>query len=74
MSKTKNPRCPMCGGNNFSIIDGYLNPIIQPSEKESLTIGHGAIPCAATLCTQCGFLSYHALGILEDWSKKKNNS
>ena len=56
--------CPRCGGRSFTLVDGYFNQSIQPSVGGGLVIGGPAIPSVAVVCTQCGFIAQHALGVL----------
>lgn len=56
--------CPMCTHSNFLIADGYFSHTLQSSIQEGLIIGGPAIPTIAIICTNCGFTSEHALGIL----------
>jgi len=55
--------CPMCRQNNWTVGDGYLAPIIQP-DLHAMALGGQSIPSALLVCTNCGFMSQHALGIL----------
>ena len=56
-------QCPMCTGKNFSIADGYFNNPLQ-NNLTSVSIGGPSIPTIGIVCTNCGFLSQHALGII----------
>jgi hypothetical protein len=56
-------KCPMCGHSNFTIADGYVrNEILD--DFTNVTIGGTGIPSIPIICTNCGFISYHALGVL----------
>jgi hypothetical protein len=55
--------CPMCGNKNFILIDGYFNNPLQ-SNFGDFHIGGPSIPSAALACSNCGFISQHALGML----------
>lgn len=55
--------CPMCGNNNFVVSDGYFNNTMQ-SELKGMIIGGPSIPTIPIICTNCGFISQHALGVL----------
>ena len=55
--------CPRCGNQNFTLVDGYFNQPIQ-TELGGLVIGGPSIPSVVVVCTRCGFLSQHALGVL----------
>jgi hypothetical protein len=57
------PKCPMCGNLHFSIGDGYFTHPIQNTLQPLAVIGM-AIPTVALICTNCGFLSQHAIGVL----------
>ena len=55
--------CPRCGNQNFTLVDGYFN---QPIQKElgGIVLGGPSIPSIVVVCTRCGYLSQHALGVL----------
>lgn len=56
--------CPMCHGHEFTVVDGLFPNAIQQS-LNSIQIGGPSIPCVAFICNHCGFLSQHAIGILD---------
>lgn len=57
--------CPMCNTqNSWVLADGYLNEPIQGGLHQGLVIGGPSIPSAALICSNCGFMSQHALGAL----------
>lgn len=58
----KNP-CPRCGNPEFALVDGYANQPIQ-DEIVGIVLGGKTIPTIIAVCTRCGFLSQHALGVL----------
>ena len=55
--------CPMCGHAQFTIADDYLSNTLQ-ADFNSVTLGGPSIPSLAIICTNCGFISQHSLGIL----------
>lgn len=55
--------CPMCKNNGFSVVDGVFVNGLQAAPG-ALVIGGPAIPTAVLICTRCGFVSQHALGVL----------
>lgn len=55
--------CPMCHGHQFSISDGYSTMSIQ-DEKTGVYLGGPMMPVISIICTTCGFVSSHALGVL----------
>ena len=55
--------CPMCHGRDFEVVDGVFTNSIQQS-LNNFQIGGPSVPCVAFVCTQCGFLSQHAIGVL----------
>jgi hypothetical protein len=55
--------CPMCGNRNFILADGYFNNIMQ-TDFQNFVLGGPSIPTIATACSNCGFISQHALGVL----------
>lgn len=56
-------KCPMCGNAHFAIADAYLVNLLQPDLK-AISLGGPSIPAAAIICTNCGFISQHAIGVL----------
>lgn len=55
--------CPRCGKNQFTLADGYLNNSLQ-QDLNGITIGGPSIPSVAVVCTNCGYISQHAIGVL----------
>ena len=55
--------CPMCGKNHFILGDGFFNNTIQ-SDLKSISLGGPSIPTIPIICSNCGFISQHALGVL----------
>ena len=60
-----NIHCPMCGNNQFAIAEGYTSLPIQRSLNEFQS-GGPSIPCVSVICTRCGHVSQHAVGVFED--------
>ncbi len=59
-----NIKCPMCGNDeHFILADGYFNPPMQDN-LNSFVLGGSSIPSIAIVCSKCGFISSHALGVL----------
>ena len=56
-------KCPMCNKGPFSIVDGYFNLSISESMR-SINIGGTSIPMTALVCSNCGYVSFHALGAI----------
>jgi hypothetical protein len=64
--------CPRCGNAKFDVVDGYSYRMIQ-KPGTGLVIGGPTIPCAITVCVNCGFVSEHALGVLGLMPSQKGN-
>jgi hypothetical protein len=64
--------CPMCQNKSFIMADGYFNNNMQ-TDFGSFSIGGPAIPTIAIVCSNCGFVSQHALGVLGLLPKEENN-
>ena len=62
--KNVNGPCPRCGHKNFILADGYFNHTIQ-TDLTSISLGGPSIPTIATICSNCGFICEHALGVLD---------
>jgi predicted RNA-binding Zn-ribbon protein involved in translation (DUF1610 family) len=56
-------QCPMCGHNKFILTDGYFNHSVQANTNH-ISIGGPSVPTIAIICSNCGFVSQHAIGIL----------
>lgn len=57
--------CPMCQkAKGWSISDGYINLTLQ-SNMQELRFGGPQIPSIAIICNNCGFISHHAVGVLD---------
>lgn len=60
---SSNLKCPMCGGNNFTLINGFFINAVQ--EKPNVfQFSNKSIPTVSIACTKCGFLSQHAMTLL----------
>lgn len=64
-------KCPMCQHNSFIMADGYFNNSMQ-NDLSSFNIGGQSIPTIAIICSKCGFVSQHAIGILGLLPKQDN--
>lgn len=56
--------CPMCGNSSFALLDGYMNHPLQTDLSMGMVLGGPSIPTVAIACSNCGFISEHALGAL----------
>ncbi len=75
--KEKNVKleCPMCGNKDFILVDGYFKFTLQTTIKGTI-IGGPSIPAIGVICSNCGFISNHAIGALGllDIEKEKDTS
>jgi ribosomal protein S27AE len=55
--------CPRCANSNFTLLDGYFNQPVQAT-LGGLVLGGPSVPSAVVVCTRCGYLAQHALGVL----------
>lgn len=55
--------CPRCGHKSFTLLDGYFSHPLQANISD-LVLGGISVPSVVVVCTNCGFLSQHALGSL----------
>lgn len=69
--KATNP-CHRCGGNDFTIADGYSMIGLQDSTK-GIMLGGKSIPAINVICTHCGAITSHALGVLGLLDNEKGN-
>lgn len=57
------PVCPMCGSKKFVFVDGYFTHRIQ-NHINVVSLDGPSIPAASLICSNCGFIAHHALGVL----------
>lgn len=55
--------CPRCGNQSFTLLDGYFNQPVQ-AQLGGLVLGGPSVPSTVVVCTRCGYLAQHALGVL----------
>lgn len=55
--------CPRCNNNNFTLLDGYFNQSVQV-EPKNLVLGGESVPSVVVVCNKCGYMSQHAIGVL----------
>jgi hypothetical protein len=70
-SKILGLTCPMCQSKKFVLADGYFNNTMQ-TDFNALIVGGQSIPTIGIICTNCGFLSQHAIGVLGLLPKPEN--
>lgn len=63
--------CPMCGSQHFILADGYFSNTLQVDTK-NVSLGGDGIPTIPIVCSNCGFVSQHALGVLGLLPKEEN--
>ena len=56
--------CPRCGNQDFSILDRYIHIPLQ-EDLETFNVGGVWMPSIAAVCTRCGYISQHLLGVLD---------
>lgn len=54
--------CPRCGGINFEVVDQTALSIND--NLNAIQMGGPSVPAALVACSQCGFITFHALGVL----------
>lgn len=54
--------CPMCHQHSFIIADGYFVNLLHDN-LDSFKMGGSSIPTISIICSNCGFVSQHALGV-----------
>lgn len=64
-----NAKCPMCQGQSFTVVNGYFLHTVQ-TDLRNITIGGKGILAVILVCDKCGFISQHALSILQNALEK----
>lgn len=58
-----NRACPMCGNSHFVLADAYFANMLQ-GKLGTVNISGEHIPTIPIICSNCGFVSQHAIGVL----------
>jgi len=57
-------KCPICGNEDFSIIDGFI--------RQTVSTMLNVVSCVATCCDNCGYMNFHSALKLLTKSKKED--
>jgi hypothetical protein len=66
--------CPRCGNKNFTLLDGYINSLVQPEVTSGIILGGPTVPTVGVVCSRCGYLCQHAIGALGLLPKTENTN
>lgn len=55
--------CPRCDGLNFEVVDQTALSIND--NLNVIKLGGPSVPAALIACSNCGFITFHALGVLD---------
>lgn len=55
--------CSRCGAREHQLLDGYFRLESQESFQK-VVLGGPSIPAYGIMCTNCGMISFHAVGIV----------
>ncbi len=56
--------CPRCSSINFEVVGKTALPLND--NPQAIVIGGPTVPAALLACSDCGFITLHALGILNN--------
>lgn len=56
--------CPRCGNTRFVLVNGFLADSVQTTLL-GVVIGGEHVRSVAVVCDRCGYLSQHALAVLD---------
>lgn len=62
--------CPRCSGLNFEVVDQTVLSIND--NLNMISLGGQSVPAALVACSNCGFITFHALGLLNLIPKNGN--
>jgi hypothetical protein len=62
--------CPRCSGLDFEVVDQTALSIND--NLNVVRLGGTSVPAALIICSQCGFITFHALGVLNLIPKNEN--
>ncbi len=63
MTELKLKPCPRCGNQHFAFLDNYFRRAVQKDVRNTV-IGGPSVVTVIAVCSRCGYLAEHALGIL----------
>lgn len=55
--------CPMCHARDFRVVTGSISNVVQTGLHE-LALAGRSIPSLMIVCSKCGFMSQHSIGVL----------
>jgi len=55
--------CPQCSSLSFEVVDQAKIPISD--NLDSTVVSGPPVPAAIVACSQCGFITFHSLGLLK---------
>lgn len=58
------PSCPMCRNTSWQLHDDLVHSPVTVLGAAIMQVGGPVIPMAQLICTNCGFVSHHAVGAL----------
>ncbi|KON91178.1 hypothetical protein AF331_01150 [Rossellomorea marisflavi] len=61
--KGANKPCERCGNESFELLDGYFRQDVQ-NDLHNVNLGGPNVPTIATACSNCGNLSFFAVGAI----------
>ncbi len=56
--------CPRCDKRAFAVVDGFASWNVQADIRSAGAFGGPSVPVVLVICTNCGFVAPHAMGIL----------
>lgn len=54
--------CSRCGKKDFGLSSGFITNLL--GDGQNMVIGGPAIPSIAVICSNCGAMYHHAIGVL----------
>lgn len=69
LNRIKKYKCPMCGGESFSIVEEYGLQNISIFNENGIAHNTIGTPFIMLICSNCGFMSKHnmfSLGLMDD--------
>ena len=63
--------CSRCGGLNFEVVDQTTFSINE--NLNAVQLGGPSVPAVLVVCSNCGFITFHSLGVLNLMPKNENN-
>ncbi len=67
--------CPRCGGEEFGVIDGFVNLRLNSGTETASSKTTQFVPTVATVCMKCAHIAFHSAFLLDlSWLPQRHTA